>query len=860
MPKPIEKYSQYELGSNVSFAVTLLRGYLKDVVSEQKVLEIAQKLSLPSSIIGGAADDMERQYGKNNYYMAAYRANRQEVALTDDSENRPGARLWQQNGSGLHYTDPNLEEAFEVYDDGMRELLEILDENESKIPLSDPNARNHYLFVKGILQDSYDGTLGSKMSEDPTYATSVGLTAKIGFETGPYEYDFTKNKYHIKIDGVDTRTVLKETKDTGLLEGMAGGFRVHQKMKDNIATGNTSRQEIIYECDAQSKRYDKIMKLTMDQVEALRKKSVLQNKLSEYTDGPRGILVGVDDTNAKKDLLNCGYPMEDLAAMSAFYVQMKVSQRAIKRLQGEVDKNPTGPEAAGKRESIDRLKEITQNMERVWGAAIDPKNGPLTQEKRLNNLNAMNVAAKNALDALKGKGDFPYALNQFAERMNARINAQLSIGDRALLSSNYTEMYNALNDADPTILFTSSKQFRDLKKAVKELAQMEQGLDAEQKKTSAQFKAKQREVLEKSQNYLRYKDKQMNGPDGRNHKRSALELSRVQAVDGVYNKILADMKRDDPQISLKASEMALVPGADRKDLLTKQSGEARDYDSYLKLHSGKLAMSGTKEELVMNLARVYTAILMSKMEPPVPFDLKKIERKAAMIRDSFNLAELDEKKIIDALQHPETMKNVTGELCKKTYHVDKDKMKEYIQGMRMLYKDMYMPDDVNDNEYATIFEKIKMIAHLPSDPEKAGLPMEKVTKLVEKFNTEIFEQTDRYVDYYGSGMGPNDPRILQVMSDMSRLLPSAKGRIDRIVKRVCEMQNEPEIDLADYGRDKQADQRLKSDRKLKLFPNARNNVIKELKLTENEEKKYNAIMEEKKKQKKEERKKEEKHM
>lgn len=849
MPKMIDKYTRYEFVNNPGVASTLFEGYLKDKVSEEKKMEIMKKLYLPKMIEDGNVKDVKNIYGDKYEYLTKV-SDLQGIESSDTSKEMPGSGLWVQPGVGVHLTDPRMEEPFQEFEDGMREMLEILDENEDKIDLSDPNAKNHYQMLKGFLKNSYEGTLGENIMEDATYGIAYGQTAKVGFEQCTLTYDEKKQKPILKKSGTPTQTVLKETAEIGILEGMAGGIRVHDKLQDHINTGNTSRQELINEFEEQSKRYDKVNELTEEKVKDLRSKNVLQNDRSEYTKGARGINVAVDDVKAKQQLLDAGYPAEDITHMSPFYVQMKKMEKDLRDEQAAFDKTVKDKpvvEGAEKekrekqQESLKSRTEVLQEMQQTWNAVTSAENGSLTQEKRLETLEKMKAVAEKVKTP---QGNTPVILNQFSDRIDKRIAAPLNLGDKAMLSHNYTEMYNTLTEADPRSLFTGSKQFKDLKKSVKELSDMDQKLDPETKMNDLAYLAKRREVMSKAQSYLRYKDRQMNGPDGHKHKRSELELKRVQAVSGIYNKLYDEEKRRLPELRLMHDEMPVVPDIKNQDLLTpKPSGEARNFDEYIRQHTGKSAMFGTKEEMIDDASKVLAAQIMPKQDPPKEFDPKVIDKAAAQIKDKFNLAQADEFDLRQALNDPKTIKVLAQQQHRKTYSVDPEDHKDFVTQMRRLYRDMEKPDGTS-KEYQKIYEGVQKIAHLPRDPEAEGLSMNKVGKMLEKTNSEIFEAMDRYIDHYGKNMGPKDPKVLQVLNTMSTNLPDTEKRADRMVERINHIKNKGKditdheyVELEEFGR-KGFYGLEKTTDKPSLSKSIRQATIKGMEMTEHEKLAY----------------------
>ena len=843
MPKKIDKYSRYEFTSNYIVASTLLYGYLGDKVSDEKKMQILQKLELPNDIEHANEEDVRLQYG-NRFDRALEKAANEEITTRDHTLDMPGNQYWLQLGTGKYYTDPDMEDVVGEFDVGMKDLLEVLDENEKDIDLSDPNAQNHYQMLKGMMKNSYEGNLMSKMSEDPSYGTAIAMTAKIGFESHLVSYNSKEKKFIVSNNGEPTKTVLRETQDLGILQAMAGNARVNEKLQENISNGNTSRQELLYEFEEQSKRLDKVMEMTEEQVEKLRKKNILQNDRSEFTDGPRGIKYSIHDMKAKQELIKAGYPTEDLSVMSAFYVQMSLNSNKLindqATLDAEKQKNPNPDENLRKKwqeeqKKIDDMKEVTQEMQNAWNEVTNPENGPLTQEKRLETLGKMKEIAQTA----KEKKVPYYCLNQFSDRVDNRINAKLTTGDKAMLAGDYSDMYKALQEADPKSLFTGSKQFKELKQAVKELAELEQELSPKERENDFEFRNKRREVLEKSQTYLRYKNRQMNGPDGHKHKRSALETQRVQAVDAVYNRLLSDIERDTPELRLEETEISVQPRLKDSELLTPApSGEAKDFDTYLRQHTGKGAMSGTKEEMVDDMAKALAAQIMPRQKPPKEFDAKAIDKAAEQIKTKFNLAQMDELDLREALDNPTSVREMAQKNHRKTYSVDMEDYSDYLSSMRRLYRDMEEPDG-SSKEYQKIYDNVKKLAHLPNDPEAAGLSLKKVEKMIEQTNSEIYEAVDRYVDKNAKKMGPKDPKVLQVLSAMEGAVPNADKRTDRVVdkirsiKDVKDISNSEHIELEEFGRNKVYGLRKTAD-KVRLSKDYQQELMKGLELDERE--------------------------
>ena len=826
MPKLRDKYSLYETNNNPLVASTLLYGYLGNLVSEEKKLDILKKLSVINEHDGSYKESREALYG-NKFEKLGQFVEEDSLSREDHSKNMPGHNLWVQKNVSKHYSDPIVDDALVMFDEGMRELNELVEEKEKELKFESPNAQNHFQILKGFMKDSYEGQLSKKIGENVSYGVADMLTAKVGFPTVNLSYNEKSKEIVLKRNGKDVDLVLKETADLGIVEAMAGGVRLTNQTKESIDTGNVSRQEVLHEIEQQTKRLDDLMQLKEESVEKLRKQGILQNTLDEFTAGDRGIWYAISDVKARKEAVEAGYPLEDLSIMSAFYIQTESYQRDLNRSQKELDRlnkdNANVLEGDPKYEGvqkqrqefqkkIDDLNKCQKKMQETWKKVTDPKSGPLTEEKRLQNLREM----KECLESMPVKGNS--VVNGFSERVEERINAPLSAGDKTMLAGDYTAMYNALNETDPRTLFTSSKQFRAMKKAVKELADLEKSIPPQERAKNQDFMKKKREVLEKTQNYLRYKNREMNGP-GSKHKRSEREKKRVQAADAVYNRILSDLQRQEPEIKLTDNEKQIIEETKTNDLLAPRStGDPTTYAECIRQHTGVAAMSGTKEEMIDDTAKVLAAQMLSKQNPPKAFDLKTVEKAAEQIKTKFNLNNATEDDLRNALQRPETVRRLAQRHHRESYRLPPNQYEDYVKDMRRLYRRMEEPDGTDKN-YQKVFENVKKIAHLPDNYEEMGeigLSEEKVEQLVETANSNILEATDRYLERNAKTVGPNDSKMLHSMRIMKDYLPMiGQERIQNMQDAIHEKRGVKNIDekdyveLEDYGVNKEARYGLK---------------------------------------------------
>ena len=112
------------------------------------------------------------------------------------------------------------------------------------------------------------------------------------------------------------------------------------------------------------------------------------------------------------------------------------------------------------------------------------------------------------------------------------MQKELSTSEKALLSENISDFVQNLKDVDPKLV-GSSKQFAAFKTALKELDRAKQSLDENNPEAVAAYKELVNNAADKAAVYLRFKSYQNNGPDKDEHKRSDLELKRINGLRSI---------------------------------------------------------------------------------------------------------------------------------------------------------------------------------------------------------------------------------------------------------------------------------------------------------------------------------------
>ena len=794
------QYSAYQRDTNFQIAATLLYGFLGDAVSEEKKISILKKLSLPYWIANEDLQEVQAVYPDEGHKGGKFFD-----ALLGAQDNElkektvEGSSDWKLSNMFRYNDDERMEPAFEEFHKGMGELLEVLEQHAKDIKIKEPNAKNYYNFLYNQLKDSYEGTLEKKLDENAWYAEAIAMTAKIAFPTGILNVDVKTGKLKMgTLNGAPVETVLKETAGLGFVEMLMGGMRLHQKEEECVKTGKVSRQELLHEYAQQNKRLENLSNVSEAKSKELQDKNVIQNGMDEFTDGARGVKFAVSEMEARRMALEMGYPVEDLSVISAFYSQIKVLDSKMNYLQKDIDNKQDPKEKSDLQAKLGPLKHYRDVMQAQWDKICENAN-PLDAEKRRSNLNRL----KSCVKTIREEGYKPSMFSDYEKRVDRRMEADLSAGDKAMLANDRNAMLDSLNAVDPKSLFTGSKQFKAFKTALERLVEMEADYDPEDRMKNDYLTSEKRKVMEKAQEYLRYKDRQINGPKGKKHKRSELEKNRVQTVEGIYNRLLSEVKVQLPEVKLADSERAVVANADDSRLL---EGPAVDntpsFENYIKLHTGKGAMSGTKDEMVDDLAKTLAAQTLPNQKHPQEFSVDEIHKAADTIKVKFDLVNMKEADLRNALENPDKAKKAAVAHYKEVYTVKPENYNRYVNSMRYLHANLEMPA-ANSTAYRAVFDAVKRAASLPKTLD--GIDKKKLQDMTADINAEIFSAIDKYVKKHAKGMGIHDDKVLHVLATMNRRLDGVEDKVTDIVdtinnaKGAHNLADHRHVQIQDYG-------------------------------------------------------------
>ena len=796
MDKYTDQYSLFQTESYYKTAVLLLNGFLGDAVSEEKKISILKKLQLPSIFNFEMFDDMKTIYpeecAKGGKFHAAIDFAQKNNMIPKELKG-PAKEVWKPDIMFKYPNHESIEPIYEEFHKGMGELIEVLEQHSKDIKVKDPNARNYYNFLYTLMKDSYDGTFEKKTEENAWYAKAISMTVKMGFTSGRLDIDTKTGKVTIvKIGDSSVEKVIKETAGLGFVEMMAGGVRIQQKTEECLKTGKVSRQDLLHEYRQQNERYEKLSKLPKEKETELRKKDVIRNDIGEFTGGARGTGIAVLETEGRCKALEMGYPVEDLPLIGAFYAQMHRINDYIESLQKDIDKEQNLETKFNMQKELSKLDLCKTIMNDSW-KEIEKNSDPLTIYKRRTNLIRLQVA----VEGMHKEKYTPGLFNDFEKRADERIYAKLNISDTALLAGNFSEMLESVNEVDPKTLFTSSTQFDEFKAALKTLAEMEADDDPEKVITAKDLLRQKREVIKKAQHYLRYKDRQINGPKGKKHKRSELEAKRVQTVDAIFNRLISDVYNV-PNTILDEYETAVVVNADDSRLL---DGPATDntpsFENYMKLHTGKGSMSGTKEEMIDDMAKTLAAQTLQSQKKPKEFNIDELHKAAEFIKKKFNLANIDEEVLRTALETQDKTRQAATAHYRETYMPTPEEYNNYITNMRTLYANMETPA-ANSVAYKAVFDAVKRAASLPESLE--GIDEKKLQNVTSDINADILMAVDKYAQKHAKEIGPRDQKVLHVLEALKRSVNGTEDRIFRITESVRKATGTLDTDDPDYLR------------------------------------------------------------
>ena len=141
----------------------------------------------------------------------------------------------------------------------------------------------------------------------------------------------------------------------------------------------------------------------------------------------------------------------------------------------------------------------------------------------------------------------------------------------------------------------------------------------------------------------------------------------------------------------------------------------KNYDNYVKLHTGNYIKDETFEEKKDALAKSLAA--MNVQETRKSFSLKEIHKQAEKNKDIYNLNELTKAEVDKALKNPQNLEKFRASRIKNQFAVKPGDEETYINKMKTLHQNMMSKTD-RTAAYVRFYDNVAKIAALdPKDPK-----------------------------------------------------------------------------------------------------------------------------------------------
>ncbi len=824
------KHTLFDIQQGQWVGGSALFGLLGDTLTQKEMGSIYKKLSIMRLFTDDP--DSPKVYGEN-YKEIAEELGEGGLDLMEREEG-PKRQILKGNGIYDHYVDDRVDEPLKVWQEGMRGLGAALEKKAQMDNFASPAERNYFYVMKGFVDDINNGTFSKKYLENPAYEYAHNMTGKL-MNTAPTAKIKEKDgKYifstHISKKTDDYRNV-RLIQDTGMIDAMAGGMKVTGMLEEHLSGGDVGREELIAEYRLQQQRMEKALSISEEKFNALKAQGVFDEVYNQFSaEGARGYGYALVDARSRAEFLEAGYPASDLAAVSPFIRELVATTRnnsvASKKLEEDQAKHEADrlkleedqknlPENAApeqvkaledrkakldqekknldqRKAALDQQLETQKLMEETWKKVTDTA-GHLTAQERREKLQELHDSTVTISGRLAAHDQLDIATHNLEQRMNAR----LTYSEQALMANTADALYRIVDgrNVDP-MLMRSSDQFKKFKEELKNLAQMEKDLDPTDEWEVKQYQEQAAKVVQAGNDYLRYKTKQLNGSA---HDRSGTEALRVSVVDGVVNSLKSAKVpgAEAPMLQKGVKPIGVtVPETGGRILGTQQkSGLPVDYDSYIRLHTGRAAANGTREEMIEDISRVMAAYMLKTAKEPVKFDLNHIHKCAEQLKSKFNLNDLDQESLSRYLGSQGNVKNVIREIRGKVYGFKNDVTYEkYLDQMRELYRQMADPAKdkryAGDEAYKKLYEQVEKVAHLPENLD--GIDQERLMEIIEGANFEILRAAQKCAVAHAlddgnrknlNGLAGEAMDSLSVMSD---LVESGSARFKATLKKVNE--------------------------------------------------------------------------
>ena len=234
-----------------------------------------------------------------------------------------------------------------------------------------------------------------------------------------------------------------------------------------------------------------------------------------------------------KKAVTAGYPIEDAEAF--WLVQTAINSISPK----------AGQDAVNVRDKAQRV------LDEVISNTADGKTGPLTIEGRTENIKKL----RSALGAFFSHDTGLPGLQKRCQdiitdiRINDRLCAPLSPGDRIRLADNVHDIFDILETTDPSLVMSSS-EFKSMKESLRVLVQKTEELDSKKPESVTGLLEAQDKLKKDVFKYVKYKRDQLK----KGRKRSRVEMLRVSAAESLLDRLkknnlnIQPEAPDDPEI------------------------------------------------------------------------------------------------------------------------------------------------------------------------------------------------------------------------------------------------------------------------------------------------------------------------
>lgn len=762
---PTGTVTQNDVEQGWWFAGTALFGILKDTATLEERTAIYKKISLA-------------RVASNQPNIARSVLGQEFSELADIIEADPDDLKEQKpvpGGTGndeLVFKTPLCDKILALHREGLKELSKLFEKKVLSGNFQSLAEQNYCYMMKSFIDDLADGKsfTQSKLS-NYQYLYAHSMTAKFRTTSATVALDENGEFKAVPIE-VEDSTVLKMLDETGIIDAIAGGKKIADLTDEYLKNADVSRGELVAAYEQQLKRIEKHLELTEEEYNQINTQNpnvkVFDNAYAEVAgEDERGFGWAKSDIDAKVDALKKGYPVSDIQALAGYKILMDAVEKEIEgdknrittkenQIKEEEQKEKPNQESIQKwkneiaeyQEKVKSNSAIYEKLDDGWYEAMGGV-GTVDLASRKTNLQSL----KKTLDDLNN----PEKYGRLSNLIGARIDARLEEHEKTLLSDSIAEMLEQVEAVDPKLM-KSSKAFRKFKDALKVLLETDKEM-SNGDYWDNHYKKCAQAVLNAGAEYLQYKTRQLHRDP--THKRSELEEKRVRTVDAIIGKLsLMNVPHTGKSICDGTFNPIHTRGFEPDVVFDEVIDKSKkSYDSYIKLHTGRNAMNGNREEIIEDLSKVIAATALKKAFGE-PFSKAEIDKQAKRIQVLYNLKELKDEDLIRSLKTPKTANAFIVERQKELSEVkdllgtknEKGNPQQYSlwwNNMSALYRTMKDPANVKSDAYKKLFETVKEAAHMPLPADAKRVNKNALSKEVARLNFKMMQYANIAVDEKG---------------------------------------------------------------------------------------------------------------